>query len=234
MERQIDKAFADRADLQRAGANWMADRLQAAVRKYGSATYFGSGGSTPGPAYMALSEMDLPWADITIGLVDERWVPLEHEASNEALLRRTLQRNKAAIAPLVPMVTDASLDPFVAAPDVAKAYAPITTRPDVVVLGMGPDAHALSWFAGARGLAVALDPNEASPVAAIEAIKSDVTGDNLLRMTLTYTALERAEHVIMLLTGDDKRRIFEMAGEDTPIAHVARACGNRMTTYWSP
>ncbi|MEO1027705.1 MAG: 6-phosphogluconolactonase [Pseudomonadota bacterium] len=234
MTRRIDRAFSDREEMQRAAAKWMADHLQAAVRKYGSATYFGSGGSTPGPAYRALSEMDLSWADITIGLVDERWVPLEHDASNEKLLRTHLRRKKAAIAPLVPMVTDPSLDPFLAAPDVAANYAEITKRPDVVVLGMGSDAHALSWFAGARGLAVALDQAETSPVAAIEAIKSDVTGDNLLRMTLTWSALARSQSVILMLTGDEKRRVFEMASDEAPIAHVIRACGDKMTVFWSP
>jgi len=33
-----------------------------------------SGGSSPRPVYERLSEMDLPWDKVTIGLVDDRWI----------------------------------------------------------------------------------------------------------------------------------------------------------------
>ena len=112
------------------------DRLQSALEKRGEAVLLGAGGSTPGPLYDRLSTADLDWQNVTVGLTDERWVPEDHEASNEALLRRTLLQNKASAAAFLPMVTDPARPPVEEYLSVDATYGPAARDCDVMILGM--------------------------------------------------------------------------------------------------
>lgn len=223
-------AFETKAALQAAAATYLADALRDALARRGSAIFMGSGGRTPGPVYEALSEADLDWANVQIGLCDERWVDTDHPGSNGAMMERTLLQNKAAAADYIPMKTSAS-DPFAAIEDVNELYLDANLT-DVMLLGMGPDAHTLSWFAGARGYEAAVDPDSTSVVTAIEAIESEVTGSNLLRMTLTQPCVAYARKVLLIITGADKRAVFETAPDDAPVSIMRRAAGEALTVYY--
>ncbi|MEL7540742.1 MAG: 6-phosphogluconolactonase [Pseudomonadota bacterium] len=222
--------YESKADLQQAAADWIAETLQDAIERRGSAVFMGSGGRTPGPIYESLSQADLAWERVQIGLCDERWVDVEHPASNGAMMERTLLQNKAAAAAYVPMKTPGE-DPFDAISEVNDLYMDASLT-DVMLLGMGPDAHTLSWFAGGRGYEDAIDPDTTSVVAAVEAIESEVTGPNLLRMTLTQPCVAYARKVLLLITGADKRAVFESAPADAPISLMKRAAGNALTVYY--
>ena len=76
------------------------------IEKYGNATLLVSGGSTPKGFFKKLSERKFPWENITIGLVDERFVNNSSEFSNEKLIRETLLQNEAKDAAFIPMVYD--------------------------------------------------------------------------------------------------------------------------------
>lgn len=190
----------------------------------------GSGGTTPGPIYEALSQERLDWDSVHIGLCDERWVDETHPASNGAMLERTLLQNEAAIASYTPMKVDGD-DPFGAIEVVNSLYLDASLT-DVMLLGMGPDAHTLSWFAGARGYEDAVDPDTTDLVTAIEAIESDVTGPNLLRMTLTLPCVAYARNVLLLITGAKKRAVFEAAADDAPIGLMKSAAGDALTVFY--
>lgn len=222
--------YESKADLQQAAADWIAEALQDAIERRGSAVFMGSGGRTPGPIYESLSQADLAWDQVQIGLCDERWVDVDHPASNGAMMERTLLQNKAAAAAYVPMKTP-GVDPFDAISEVNDLYMDASLT-DVMLLGMGPDAHTLSWFAGGRGYEDAIDPDTTSVVAAVEAIESEVTGPNLLRMTLTQPCVAYARKVLLLITGADKRAVFESAPADAPISLMKRAAGNALTVYY--
>lgn len=190
----------------------------------------GSGGSTPGPIYETLSQEALAWEHVNVGLCDERWVDEDHPASNSAMLRRTLLQNKAASATYTPMKVDGA-DPFAAIEAVNELYQDAGLT-DVMLLGMGPDAHTLSWFAGGRGYDSAIDPETLSVVAAIEAIESEVTGPNLLRMTLTQPCVAYARRILLLITGKTKRDVFETAPDDAPVSIMRRAAGDALTVFY--
>ncbi len=226
----VFKSFDDKATLQEASAAWIAARLDDAIRRRGSTIFMGSGGRTPGPIYETLSQQSLDWSKVQVGLCDERWVDIDHSASNGAMLERTLLQNKAAAADYVSMKIRGD-DPFAAVDAVNDLYLDAGLT-DVMLLGMGPDAHTLSWFAGARGYEAAVDPDTTSVVAAIEAIESEVTGPNLLRMTLTLPCIAYARHVLLLITGADKRKVFETAPADAPVSLMKRAAGNALTVYY--
>jgi len=226
----VFKSFDDKAALQEAAADWIAAALSDAIRRRGSAVFMGSGGRTPGPIYETLSSADLDWAKVHVGLCDERWVDIDHPASNGAMVERTLLQNKAAAADYVPMKIEGD-DPFTAIEAVNDLYLDASLT-DVMLLGMGPDAHTLSWFSGARGYEAAIDPDTTSVVAAVEAIESEVTGPNLLRMTLTQPCVSYARNVLLLITGADKRDVFETAPADAPVSLMKRAAGDALTVFY--
>lgn len=224
------RAFDSKAELQAAAAAWLTDALRDAIARRGSAVFMGSGGRTPGPIYEALSSANLDWEKVHIGLCDERWVDPDHPASNGAMLERTLLQNRAAAAEYTPMKISGD-DPFKAVEAVNELYLEAGLT-DVMLLGMGPDAHTLSWFQGARGYEAAVDPDSTSVVAAIEAIESEVTGPNLLRMTLTLPCVAYARKILLIITGADKKAVFEAAPDDAPVSLMRRAAGDALTVYY--
>ncbi|GAB5455134.1 MAG: 6-phosphogluconolactonase [Henriciella sp.] len=226
----VFKTFESKAALQAAAAEWLADALRDAIARRGSAVFMGSGGTTPGPIYETLSTADLDWDSVHVGLCDERWVDDTHPASNGAMLERTLLQNKAALASYTPMKVTGD-DPFKAVEVVNELYLEAGLT-DVMLLGMGPDAHTLSWFAEAKGYESAIDADTTSVVAAIEAKESDVTGPNLLRMTLTQPCVAYARSVLLLITGANKRDVFETAAPDAPVSIMKRATGQALTVFY--
>jgi 6-phosphogluconolactonase len=227
---QVFKSFDSKADLQTAAADWLAAKLKDAIARRGAAVFMGSGGSTPGPIYEKLSQAQLEWDKVQIGLCDERWVEINHPASNGAMIERTLLQNKAAAASYTPMKI-AGQDPFLAVDQVDELYMDASLT-DVMLLGMGPDAHTLSWFKDARGYDHAVSPESTSVVAAIEAIESEVTGPNLLRMTLTQPCVAYARNILLLITGAEKKAVYESAPDDAPVSIMRRAAGESLTVYY--
>ena len=227
---QSFKTFETKAALQAAAAEWIAKALKDAITRRGSAVFMGSGGRTPGPVYEQLSQADLEWEKVQVGLCDERWVDTDHPASNGAMVERTLLQNKARVADYIPMKTPKA-DPFSAVEDLNNLYLDANLT-DVMLLGMGPDAHTLSWFAGARGYEKAVDPDATSVVTAIEAIESEVTGPNLLRMTLTQPCVAYARNVLLIITGADKREVYENAPADAPVSIMRQAAGDALTVFY--
>ena len=226
----VFQTFENKAALQQAAADWLADALRDAIARRGSAVFMGSGGRTPGPIYETLSQADLDWQQVHVGLCDERWVDVDHPASNGAMMARTLLQNEAAAASYTPMKITGD-DPFAAVREVDELYQEAGLT-DVMLLGMGPDAHTLSWFAGGRGYEDAIDSDTTSTVAAVEAIESDVTGPNLLRMTLTQPCVAYARNILLLITGEDKRAVFDSAPADAPVSIMKRAAGDARTVFY--
>lgn len=209
------REFPSREAMAQALAETIAARLAHAAGARGAATMALSGGSTPAGLYEALSNRDLDWPRVTAALVDERWVPPGAEGSNETFIRATLQQNEAKDVRLIGMWSEAP-SPAAGLAAAHARYDGAAAAFDVAVLGMGPDGHTASWFPHAQGLAQALDM--AGPrLAAVKAAKSAVTGDHLDRMTLTLGAVSGAGFICLLMTGEEKRAVFERALEDGPV-----------------
>lgn len=212
-----------RSSFENSAAGFIIETLQDAIQLNGQASLFLSGGSTPGPIYEKLSSTCCHWHKVHIGLVDERWVDAKNKGSNAALIRRTLLKNGAKQAHFVPLKTSHKT-PKLAQSFAQANYTPLFEAPSLAVLGMGLDGHICSWFPNAEGLSEAIDPENKDYVQAIKARPSKTAGLYLDRMTLTLSALKRCRKILLLMSGAEKKSIFEraMASKEIifPISHL--------------
>ncbi len=216
-----------RFDLQ-ALAQDIAQRLQAAVQARGQAVLCVSGGQSPVVLFQALRVLPLAWHQVSIGLVDERCVPSQHEASNARLVRQHLLQDVAAAATLVPLIADEDgANPLTSSPVVCARHATFTMRQlgaaDVLVLGMGTDGHTASLFPEAINLPEALDPTQTPACVAIELAHPPANAP-CARVSQNLSMLLTARHIVLPVTGADKLAVLERAllskSLALPVSHV--------------
>lgn len=210
---------ADGAMLRRAVVERIAEALNRGVEKRGRAVLAVSGGKSPVPLFEALARLDLPWSKVTVTLVDERFLPVDHSESNEALVRRHLLGPSGASfvglrrAGAVPRA--ASLEAAASAADREIAMLP---QPfDVIVLGMGEDGHTASWFADGDRLAAAIDPQGKYRVVPMIAPSAAATPN---RLTLTLPVVADASLVLLPLEGAGKLATLDRAMQPGPVTDL--------------
>lgn len=185
--------------------------LAESIEKYGNATLLLSGGSTPKGLFKKLSERIFPWKNITIGLVDERFVNNSSEYSNEKLIRETLLQNEAHKATFIPMVYD-DLDEINNLELAQKAYEKLE-RLDAVILGMGVDGHTASIFPNDTESEIAVNTPEL-----IVSTKAPNPPTN--RITCSLKFLQGAKKTFLFFTGENKLEVLnESVVKKYPIAH---------------
>lgn len=209
------------------------ESLRDAIAEKGRGCIAVSGGSSPKPLYKKLSESELDWTRIDIVMVDDRFVPLGHAASNETMIREHLLVGNAAQAKFWTLYAEGELAEV--AQRRASEWQGLTT-PDVAVMGMGSDGHTASWFPGAQGLDEALSLN-APIVVPVVAKKSEVTGDYLERLTVSYAFLKDCPVRVLMMAGDEKKAVYDEACadgavNDMPIRMIIRDA-HSVTAYWT-
>ena len=103
------QSFSTRDLLAESVAELVAQSLRDALESRDRASLLVSGGSTPKAMFQLLSGNELDWSKVDIGLVDERFVPDTHGASNAKLVKETLLQGAAASARFVPLVASDDL-----------------------------------------------------------------------------------------------------------------------------
>ncbi|HSG62198.1 MAG TPA: 6-phosphogluconolactonase [Pseudomonadales bacterium] len=231
----VEHFFESREALIEALTERCQQRLSDCVSQHGGAAFYVSGGSTPELVYKALSEKAMPWANIHIAMVDERWVDIDHARSNEAFLNRCLRIHAARQAPFVGMKNSATTphDGWQVCEDHFQA---IPQKQGICILGMGGDGHTASFFPHAEGLDNALQSS--SLVAPLTAHHSEVTGDEVDRMTMTLSAIQQAGDIVLLITGQDKLDVYRAALASDDVAQMpVRAVLQQSTTpvhiFWA-
>ncbi|WP_372839936.1 6-phosphogluconolactonase [Phaeovulum sp.] len=217
--------YPDRDLMALALADRIASELAQALRSAGHASLCVPGGSTPGPVFDLLSGADLDWANVTVFLGDERWVPESSPRSNTAQLRARLLQGRAAAARLLPLYADVP-EPEPALASLGKAIAPHLPI-SVLLLGMGEDMHTASLFPGAEGLAAALAP-DAPTLVALRA--PDVPEP---RISLSGPVLADALKTHVLITGAAKRAAVLRAETLSPREAPIRVVLNHATIHWA-
>ena len=177
----------DASALAQRGASFVAKLARAAVADHGRFRWAVSGGRTPWAMFAELADEDVPWASMEIFQVDERVAPEGDPDRNLTHLRQSLGQAPATVLPMP--VNDPDLE------SAAAAYAgQLPARFDLVHLGLGPDGHTASLVPGDPVLEV---------TDRLVALTAPYQGHP--RMTLTYPALARADEILWLISGEDKR-----------------------------
>lgn len=186
MEHELE-VFDDASAVAAAAAATVAAAARAAVAGAGRFTFAVSGGHTPWAMFAALADHDVPWAQVRLYQVDERVAPGGDPDRNLAHLRQALGGAPARVEAMP--VEAADLEAAA-----GRYAAALPERFDLVHLGLGPDGHTASLVPG-------------DPVLEVTDRLVALTGpyQGRRRMTLTYPALARADRLLWLVTGGDKR-----------------------------
>jgi 6-phosphogluconolactonase len=153
-----------------------------------------TGGSTPRKAYERVASQRPDWGGVDVWFTDERCVPPDHEHSNfrmadEALLSRV---SAAAVHRM-----KGELGPEQGATDYEAEFES-AGRPvfELMLLGLGPDAHTCSLFPGDD----ALGERER----AVVGVETPGMAPLVSRITLTLPVVNASRQIVFLVTGDDK------------------------------
>ena len=225
----LGHTHTDARALAEALAEQVAAALRNAVAARGRALLVVSGGRSPVPFFECLARQELPWAKVQVSLADERWVPLDDPASNEALVRRHLLQGPAAQASMLGLYRAAqSLEEAAWQADQTLAGLP---RIDVLVLGMGDDGHTASLFPASAKLTEALSADCPRRVLAMQA-----PSEPCQRLTQTLPRLAEARLILLAIQGAAKlatlnRALHPGAASEMPIRAFLRP---PLQVHWSP
>ncbi len=205
-----------------------------AIRRRGVAHIALSGGSTPRALFRLLADEPwrhrIPWADIHLWWVDERWVPPDDPESNYGVCYALLLKHLSHFT--AHRVLTEQNSPEQSAERYAQELRGVFqlgpyARPrfDLILLGMGPDGHTASLFPGTAIL------NERKALVAV----GHAPQPPHTRITLTYPVLNRSAYDLFLVTGASKgpalQQIFTAADGDTSLP-AARVRPSRGKLHW--
>ena len=224
--------FSDRGACEHALGQRIEKQLAVAVQS-GATTMVLSGGSTPAGIYGQLSRADIPWEKVTFTLSDERWVSRRDPDSNEAMIRKTLLRNRARSARLVGLKTRHG-SPAAGLEACDARLAACKWPAAVVLLGMGTDGHTASLFPDDPGLAAALAVSPAT-----RCVVAHPASQKQARMSLSLACLLDSELICLLIFGEAKRRVLQAALADgpveaMPVRGVLKQQAVPIEVYWAP
>jgi 6-phosphogluconolactonase len=215
MELQI---YSDAQQLSEAAAKWIAGLIAETLKVRDRFTIALSGGSTPKLLHKILAappyKDQIDWSKMHIFWGDERAVPFEDDRNNAKMAYDTLL-NFVPVPPSQIHVMRTDIGPeesaieyekilhqyFDATPGASAAATGVTGTPatlpnsfDLVLLGMGDDGHTLSLFPG-----TAIVHEEKAWAKAFF-----LPAQDMYRITLTKTIVNRSAHIAFLTTGTGK------------------------------
>ncbi|MDJ0940524.1 MAG: 6-phosphogluconolactonase [Woeseiaceae bacterium] len=223
--------FSSRDEASLAAAGHIAAAVNRRIDAQGKSSLVVSGGTTPARCFAALAETELPWSNVHVVLSDERWVPADHEDSNERLVRETLFTGHAKDARLLSVYHD-ELSPDEGAVEVDAGIRKLPFPFACSLLGMGADGHFASLFPDADGLDDGLDPDYGGLATAVSTAASPHP-----RISLTLAALSRSDSILLLVFGDDKWQTLEAAqaaDSALPVAKLLKQNRAPVSIYWAP
>ncbi|MEX2160867.1 MAG: 6-phosphogluconolactonase [Anaerolineales bacterium] len=219
--------FASPAELAEGCAAFIATAAEKAVAKRGQFNIALSGGSTPAATYRKLSGPDgahVDWQHTHIFWVDERCVPAEHADSNYGMAKRTLL-DRVSIPGANIHRMRGELPPAEGALAYRQELADQFGKDgipsfDLILLGLGEDGHTASLFPGSSALGAGDELIVANFLPKMEA----------WRLTMTFPLINAAQHIVFLVSGENKSKIVKDVVEGTntrlPAAAVRPRTGN--------
>jgi 6-phosphogluconolactonase len=193
-----------------------------------------TGGTTPRKAYERAADLGAEWGRATLWWGDERCVPPDHEHSNYGMAKAALlDRLKGPPPRVLRMEGERGPDEGAAAYErqLTDQFGQALPVFDLLLLGLGPDAHCASLFPGDAALA--------EEQRSVVGVHNPGTPPPVPRITLTLPVLNAAREVLFLVSGEDKAdavvRSFGNAppSPDAP-ASLVRPKGGALTVLLDP
>ena len=192
--------YATEQEVAQRAAELIEAAARAAVQARGKFTLAVSGGRTPWLMLRALAARPLPWNAVHLFQVDERVAPDGDPERNFTHITESLLAYAAIPAQNVHAMPVTDHDLAAGADAYANECARVAGTPivfDVVHLGLGLDGHTASLVPGDPALNISdADVAIAGPYQGRE------------RMTLTYPVIDRARHILWIVTGAEKHAML--------------------------
>jgi 6-phosphogluconolactonase len=225
--------FPDAGALTQTLAGELRVNLQAAIEMRGAVSFAVSGGRTPAALFTQLANEVLPWNKVWVTLVDERWVEVSDEASNERMVRNNLLQSQAAAAQFIGL-KNAAATPDEGSESCWRSLSKVPRPFDIVLLGMGDDGHTASLFPNGPELSQALSADTAAACVATEAPVAPQA-----RISLNVSALLDSRRIVVLIQGETKWAVYQRAraigpAEEMPIRAVLQQQVVPVEVFWSP
>lgn len=224
-----EHVFDTRLEASTAAADRIAELLVKRLDNHSVASVIVSGGTSPQQCLAALAQKPLDWQRVQVALSDERWVPPDHEDSNEKLVRESLLVDEAAAARLLPVYS----------PDVSpqercdELQEPLPVLPFASALvGMGVDGHFASLFPDAEQLQPGLDVDGDRLYVPITTAASPHT-----RISMTLAGISRSDEIALLFFGDEKLDVYRQAKASPdayPLSRLLRQKRAPVRVFWAP
>ena len=215
--------YPDADGLARAAAQFIAAVAARSTSTRGMFSVALAGGSTPRATYEILAgksfAASIDWSQVHVFWGDERCVPPDHPDSNYNMVRQALLDRVPVPSENVHRIRGELPPERAAAEYRVEVESVLGQEPqfDLVLLGMGADGHTASLFPATPALEESTLPVVAIYIERLQA----------WRVTLTLPTINRARHVLFLVSGSPKAPMLTrvLAGERVPAALVQPADG---------
>ena len=220
------KTFENKKDLESTLLLKISICISDAIKKYGDARFLLSGGSTPMNLYSLLSEETIEWEKVKIGLVDERFVPIENLFNNETQIKNNLLKNSAKFATIFGMVYNYENE-MLNLKMVNQQYKTFFERIDFTILGMGEDGHTASLFPGDKESEELMNTSNMG----VFSTKSPSFPYN--RITCSKELIAKSNYIALFINGETKFNVLKNSIEtQVPISYFVKNSKN-MEIYYS-
>ena len=226
-----------------AATEWLIETILECMAARGTCSIALSGGSTPKRLYQLIAENEtksVDWSRVVLIMGDERNVPHEHVDSNYRMVKEAwLDRlDPISLPKSMPHILPVAI--HVNAPERAAAEYEKTIREslagiaddedaempaiDIVLLGLGDDAHTASLFPETEAL------NESHRLF----VANFVPKFSAYRLTLTAPMINAARNIAFLVCGSSKRPAVEvvMHGPRHPDEYPAQLIEPKLGRLW--
>ncbi len=221
--KRVVQVFPDKDALHTGAAAFVASRAARSVASTGRFTVALAGGSTPQGLYRLLGSerfgADICWKRVHLFWGDERCVPPSSGKSNYKMAAESLL-NRVPLPPGNIHRMRGELPPREGAAHYEKTLraffnGPGLPRFNLILLGLGVDGHVASLFP----YAPALQERRRLVVSTYSWAQANP------RMTLTLPVINRAETILFLVAGEEKRAVLSrvLHEESSPARLPARA-----------
>ena len=178
------------------------NELEKDLSENAQSTFIVSGGSSPVQIFKDLSAMEAKWSDINISLVDDRVVDINHEDSNEKLVKELLIKDKAK---------DAS---FISICNQSNVLLTLKRPFGVMLLGMGEDGHFASLFPKL----IETNPDYFDIESDAEIFFTEPMGNPChKRVSMNLSMILKSKNIYLLVSSEKKLEVLNQAKTDSTL-----------------